>query len=84
MNIKELYDRMVIAENVTDILEKLYEQAPENEELEKEFDEAYKTQFERTEELINALCKIGYDEKTWRKVLIGKREQIEALFNKAA
>jgi hypothetical protein len=84
MSIKELYDRMVIAENCTDVLEKLYEQAPENEEIERDFDEAYKVQFERTEELIKALCKYGYDEKTWRKVLIGKREQIDVLLNKAA
>lgn len=84
MNIKELYDRMVIAENCANVLEKLYEQAPENEEIERDFDEAYRIQFERTEELIKALCKYGYDEKTWRKVLIGKRAQIEALFNKAA
>ena len=84
MNIKELYDNMVIAENCTDVLERLWENDPENEELEREFDAAYKIQFERTNELIKALCKYGYDEKTWRKVLIGKREQIEALFNKAA
>ena len=84
MSIKELYDRMVIAERCADILEKLYEQAPENEELEKDFDEAYKVQFEATEALVEALCRIGYDAPTWRKVIFEKREQLDALMNKAA
>ena len=84
MSIKELYDRMVIAEGCADILEQLLENDPENEELEREYDEAYKFQFEATEELVKALCKIGYDAKTWRSVIIGKREQLEALMNKAA
>lgn len=79
MNIKELYTRMTIAENCADILERLYEQNPDNTEIEKDFDNAYKSQHEATEEFINALCKYGYDKKTWRKVLMTKREQIEAL-----
>lgn len=84
MNIKELYNEMVIAENVADVLEMLYTNDPENAEIEKQFDEAYAIQFERTERLIKALCNYGYNEKVWRKVLIGKREQIEALFDKVA
>ena len=83
-NIKTLYTEMVIAENCTDILEKLYENEPENEELEKDFDEAYKIQSERTERLIKALCDLGYDAKTWRKVIMTKREQLDALMQKVA
>ena len=84
MTIKTLYERMIFTENCADILEKLYEKEPENEELEKDFDEAYKLQFEATEDLIKALCKLGYDEKTWRKVVMTKREQLDALMQKAA
>ena len=84
MNIKKLYERMIFTENCADVLEKLYEQEPANEELEKDFDEAYKLQFEATEDLIKELCKLGYDEKTWRKVIMTKREQLNALMKKVA
>ena len=82
--IKKLYERMVLAEQIADITERIYNADCENEEKEKMFDEAYKHQFECTEELIKELCKYGYDAKTWRKVLMTKREQIEALMKKTA
>lgn len=76
--IKKAFLEMENAETLCDRAEELYTFKPD-EKHEKEFDEAYKTSFNATEKLISLLCGIGYDAKTWRKVLATKRDSVKDL-----
>lgn len=81
--IKTLFIEMEAAEVACDRAEELYSITPD-ERHEKEFDTCYKVSFETTEKLVKELCKLGYDAKTWRKVLATKRTSIKDLCNRLA
>lgn len=81
--IKDLFIEMENAEVEADRAEELYSFTPD-EKHEAEFDRTYKASFEATEKLVNELCKLGYDAKTWRKVLATKREEVRDLCNRLA
>lgn len=79
--IKLLFIEMEAAERECDRVEALYEQ---DLKYETEFDVAYRVSFNATEKLITELCKLGYDAKTWRRVLATKRDEVRNLCHRLA
>ena len=82
--IKDLFIAMERIEIIADAAEEAYEKKPKDIERENAFDLACKAQFEVTEKLVSELCKLGYNAKTWRKVLATKRDFIRDLCNRLA
>lgn len=65
MKIKELYKRMIEAEQKSDEAEAAWNEDLENEELEAEFDKTYQECFKATEELVKEIMNlIGVDRAT--------------------
>lgn len=84
---KELLKILEEAERKANIADTKYEANPEDEELEKAFDEAYKAEFEAFEALANEIVKItgGQIEKATASTMIrAKRNELKALIEKIA
>ena len=81
----DLLHDLEVQERYTDKIEAEWEQEPENEQLEKAFDEAYREQFKTFEMLAEAICDITHgqiDGKTARAMINGKREELRNLLKK--
>lgn len=84
---KELLKRLEEAERKANIADTEYEANPEDEELEKAFDEAYKAEFEAFEALANEIVKTtgGQIEKATASTMIrAKRNELRTLIEKIA
>lgn len=85
MKIKELYKRMIEAEQKSDEAEAAWNEDLENEELEAEFDKTYQEYFDATEELVKEIMNlIGVDKATARAIIHSKRKEFEALIKRIA
>ena len=81
---KELLNKLKEAEKMADEADAAWEADPENEELEKAFDEAYKKQFVAFENLVNEIVKKTdgiIDKKTAATMVRAKRTEVETLIN---
>lgn len=84
---KELLKRLEEAERKANIADTEYEANPEDQELEKAFDEAYKAEFEAFEALANEIVKTtgGQIEKATASTMIrAKRNELKTLIEKIA
>lgn len=85
--LKRLYNLYKIATEAADLADKAWENDPENEELEKAFDDFYTEQHEATEaltEAIEAFTKGQVSKKTARTILVMNPKKFEELMNKIA
>ena len=86
-NLKDLLKALKIAEENANKVDAAWENDPENENLEIAFDRAYAKEHEALENLVGEIVKVTagkIDRKTARAMVIKKREQLEALINRAA
>lgn len=83
---KELLKRLEEAEQRANEADAAWGQDPQNEELEKAFDEAYKAQWEAFNDLAKEIQKqTGIDEQTARLMTTTKyRAELKAIIEKAA
>ena len=84
---KELLKRLEEAEQRANEADQAWEQDPENEELEKAFDEAYKAQHEAINALIEEIYRQtngDIDIRTARTMIRKYREALKAIIEKAA
>lgn len=84
---KELIKVYEIAKANADAIEDAWSNEPENEKLEKAFDEAYREQFTAAENLIKEIVKTtagAIDEATARKMIITKLDDLKKIINRAA
>lgn len=85
--LKRLYNLYKIATEAADLADKAWEKDPENEELEKAFDDFYKEQHEASEaltEAIEAFTKGQVSKKTARTILVMNPKKFDELMNKIA
>lgn len=81
---KELLKRLEEAEERATAADSAWEQDPENEELEKAFDEAWRAEFKAASELTKAIQKAtGIDAKTAGAMIRGHREELKAIIERA-
>lgn len=81
---KELLRRLEEAEQRANEVDAAWEQDPENEELEKAFNETYKAEFEAFNELEEAIEKAtGIDAQTVSSMIRGRREDLKAIIERA-
>lgn len=83
-NLIEVYE---IAKANADAIEDAWSNEPENEKLEKAFDEAYREQFTAAENLINEIVKTtsgAVDAISARKIITTNLEDLKTLVNRAA
>lgn len=85
--LKFLLKRLTEAEKITDELERKLEKDPENEELDRQYDEAYKVEYEAYITLaenieIKTDGKINLD--TAKKLISTKREEIKDILERVA
>lgn len=86
-NLKDLLKALKIAEENANKADAAWECDPENEELEVAFDKAYAKEHEAFENLVDEIVKVTagkIDRNTARTMIIKKRNQLEALINRAA
>lgn len=81
---KELLRRLEEAEERANEADAAWEQDPENEELEKAFNETYKAEFEAFNELEEAIEKAtGIDAQTVSSMIRGRRSELKAIIERA-
>lgn len=81
---KELLRRLEEAEERANEADAAWEQDPENEELEKAFNETYKAEFEAFNELEEAIEKAtGIDAQTVSSMIRSRREDLKAIIERA-
>lgn len=81
--LKDLIKKLEIAEMKASEIDAKFENDPENEELEKAFDKAYKAQFTASKKVIDYIVKLtGIEEKTARLMVNMKRDQLKAIAEK--
>ena len=81
---KELLNKLKEAEMMADKADAAWEADPENEELEKAFDNAYEKQWIAFEELVNKIVIVTdgkINKKTAATMIRKKRNEIEMLIN---
>lgn len=77
IELKKLWKEYTTAKNESDKLDLEWAKDPENEELEKAWDKAYKEQYTAFENLVNGLNKFSnIDTKTLREMIIKYEERI--------
>ena len=84
---KELLRRLAEAERKTTEIDEKWVADPENEELEREWDEAYKIEFELHQELVKAIVeytKGQITENIAKRMVATKREELTKILEKAA
>ena len=82
---KELFKKFEEAEKRADAADEAWGNEPENEELEKAFDEAYTAEWEARKALTSEIVKITngqIDEKTANTMLNVKRSELKALIER--
>lgn len=82
MNIKRIFAELEKEEKALDALDALFEMSPENEQIEKAWDDQYKKVFGITEKLVNAIVTFTagmMDKTTARAVIQGKRTEFKSL-----
>lgn len=81
---KELLRRLEEAEQRANEADAAWEQDPENEELEKAFNETYRAEFEAFNELEEAIQKAtGIDAQTVSSMIRSRREDLKAIIERA-
>lgn len=82
---KEALLKLIEAEKKANEIDAAWGDDPENEELEKAFDEAYQREWNAKGELIAAISKAtGIDRKTARLMISTKRPELEKLIMRTA
>ena len=82
---KELLRRLEEAEERANAADAAWEQDPENEDLEKAFNEAYKAEFKAFGELTKAIQKAtGIGGQTVSTMIRAHREELKAIIEKVA
>lgn len=84
---KELLNKLKEAEIMADKADAAWEADPENEELEKAFDNAYKKQWIAFEELVNKIVEMTsgeIDKKTAAAMVREKRNELESIIKRMA
>lgn len=87
MTIKNLFEEFEKAEAKTNEIESKWEGCPENEDLERAFDEAYKAEFKAHGDLVAEIQKITngkIDTATANAMLAKKRTELRALIARLA
>lgn len=87
MEIKGLFEEFEKAETRANMVESEWEKCPENEDLERAFDEAYKAEFAAREALVAEIKKITngqIDTPTVNAMLAKKRTELRALVARIA
>ena len=74
------YERL---DELTNVIDKAWDADPMNEEIEKQWDEAYKAEWNALNKILTELEKIGIDRSTGRLMVQIKREKLRELFAKA-
>ena len=85
-NLKDLLKKLEIAEDTANRADTAYENDPENAELEKAFDEAYKAEWIAFENVVSAICEITdgkIDIKTARTMIKTKRNELLTIAERA-
>ena len=85
--LKKLYELYKIATEAADLADEAWSKDPENEELEKAFDDFYKSQHEATEALTEAIeifTKGQVSKKTARTILVMNTKKFDELMEKIA
>lgn len=84
---KVLFNNYLTAEKRANEADSAWEANPENEELEKAFDEAYKAEHEALEALIEEIEKETngeIDKKTARMLVTARKEEVKSLIERIA
>ena len=85
--LKELFNRLELAEAETNRLDALIEKNPENEAIEAEWDTAYKKEYDIKMSLASHIVEMTsgkIDLKTANMMILSKREQLKTLILKIA
>lgn len=83
--LRELLKELKELEAITNELDSKYEKDPENEEIEKAFDEAYQKEYCTRDQACKTLSKlIEVDYKTAGRMIATKRNDIENLLSRTA
>lgn len=83
-NLKELLEKLKKATEVSDELDKAWGMNPEDEELEKRWDEAYKAEHAAAEELVAGLVSFSGNrltERTAWSIVRSKQKDLEFIIN---
>ena len=83
--LQKLLEELTTATAESNRLDALYEQNPENEEIENAFDAAYQTYWYKAEEVATEIKKVtGIDKKTALKMAFHKQDEISELLGQMA
>lgn len=78
--LKELLNKLEEAEIKADIIDKAWEEDPGNEELEKQFDEAYKEEYKIYNQIKEILKKaLNLDEATIKTMIRAYRKELKSI-----
>ena len=83
--LKDLFKKYEETKRISDYWDEKYAQDPMNEEIEKEWDEAYSTYHHYFMELMKGIVRESdnqIDAKTARKMIITEREKLKEIINK--
>lgn len=81
--LKDLIKKLEDLEQITEEIDARFEENPEDEEIEKAWDEAYKNEYAAAAEVVSYIRKLtGIDNGTARKMVAQYREQLKEIAEK--
>lgn len=84
LDLRSALHRYDINRQIADVRERMYANNPQDEDAERKFDQAYENEMCSMWNAVGVLMSIAdIDEKTAKAMVVGKRDQLDALLAKA-